>query len=284
MKKIILVLTVLMFYWSCDVPGNMVDERLDQNKDLLNTTGSTGIPPGTLPTPNPGDDPPPELPVLPPGSTTYPSNPKPSVAFPKPIPTNLPSVRVYLYNNSGYKYPLTVEGTTNMISGFRYLSSSVSASSIWGLSNLCDYRFNDQTSSIYVYNDTDSIIKLYFYEHLNYGGAKDSMTVQPGGYESIHNLSNETMNSHTSWNDDITSLTIEVERPFTITYCNDPHACSYNSYLERCYKRTCFQPSCADPYCNLDYHCHDYFCCHNSFNHCHDDCYNHPCPGHKMYH
>ncbi len=280
MKKLLFILTVLMLCWSCDVPGNIVDQE-----DSVESRG-VGIP-------DPLND---DFKTSDPedysgggsGSSTS------SLAFPKPIPTNLPSVRVYLYNNSGYQYPLTVEGTTNMISGFKYLSSSVSASSIWGLSNLCDYNFNDQTSSIYVYNDTESIIKLYFYEHLNYGGAKDSMTVQPGGYESIHNLSNETMNSHTSWNDDITSLTVEIERPFTVTYCIDPHKCIYNSNLFECFQRTCYKGyKCTNLYCDVSqcfnsshchdsWHCHDSFCCHSG-NHCHNDCYKHPCPGHRNY-
>ncbi len=261
MKKLLLIIAVLLFCWSCDVPGNLTYDGGDSEESRTLDFDDDG-----------------EIELI--QKPNFPERPVyPSLTFPKPIPSDLPDVRVQLFKHNYFVEPLTVEGTTNMISGFKYLSSSASASSIWGLSNLCDYNFNDEMSSIRIYNDTNSIVIVYFYEHSNYGGEKDSITVRPGKSEEIVSLKRESMNMWTSWNDDITSLKIVVERPYTVEYCIDPHACNN---LYRCYQSTCFKPSCFNLNCNLDFHCHNQFCCHSP-GHCHNDCATHPCRGHKKY-
>ncbi|MCP4159099.1 MAG: hypothetical protein GY760_03415 [Deltaproteobacteria bacterium] len=215
MKKIMLIFTVLLFCWSCDVPGNMVDTELKeadfQSRNLYaNDEDDEDDEPGDQDCDEDEEEG---------GGSSGGSYTRPS--FPKPIPSNLPNVKIQLYKHNYFVEPLTVEDTTNMISGFRYLGSGESYDSntgykttTWGLDNLCKYRFNDEMSSIKVFNNTGYPIDVVFYEHANYKGTRRTFHIYSENPLEFESLKRYSLDMWTSWNDDVTSIKINVKKPF----------------------------------------------------------------------
>ncbi len=215
MKKIMLILTVLLFCWSCDVPGDLTDTE--------NQMESRGV--GDSPDPSINDEL--EDPTNPGWSTSGPRPDPPT--FPKPVYSYLPNVRVYFFYDRYYQKPLIVEGTTNMISAFGWVPEICKCSynyihSNCGIANLSDYYFNDAMSSIKVFNDTENTIDVVFYKHKNYGigqgfGGTHSIYEESFSIESGKAMEFESLRRHpieldlTSWNDDISSIQIKTRHP-----------------------------------------------------------------------
>ncbi|MCP4178766.1 MAG: hypothetical protein GY756_13455 [bacterium] len=221
MNKFMLIFTVLLFCWSCDVPGNVVDTELGaadvQSRKLYDNNEGEDDDPGdqAYDPMDDGDGNGGGTPVEPNLATT--NNP---IFFGSS--TIFPSVRVQLFRDKYYGDPLIVEmryswtsETDNMIYGFEKLPATTQFQSPtaedWGLTDLNDLRFNDQTSSIKIYNDSIYPIKVIFYKDKNCDrdGKQFSKIFNPKESKGWSNLSKINANSlFFSWNEDISSIRI----------------------------------------------------------------------------